>query len=75
MKMRVRITTPPGIFADGSLKGTISEQDVPDPHIVIEMTVTGVPEPVEVTLDELDLATIVRLARGSTVQKIRGAVR
>ena len=55
------------------LKGVISEQDAPYPHIVIEMTVTGRSDRVEVTLDEVDLSTIVRLAKGSTVQKIRDA--
>jgi hypothetical protein len=73
--MRVWITNPPGIFAQGTLKGVVSEQDAPDPHIVIEMTVAGVNGPVEVTLNELDLSTIVRLARNSTVQRIRDATR
>ena len=73
--MRVEITKPPGIFAEGNLNGVISEQDAPFPHIVIEMSVSGVSEPVEVTLGELDLSTIVRLARGSAVQKIRDAIR
>lgn len=73
--MRVTITTPPGIFADGVLKGVISEQDGFHPHMVIEMTVSGVNYPVEVTLNEIDLSTIVRLARDSTVQRIRSAVR
>jgi hypothetical protein len=67
--MRVEITKPPGIFADGFLKGVMSEQDAPYPYIVIEMSVAGVSEPVAVTLNEIDLSTIVRLARGSTVQK------
>lgn len=73
--MRVTITTPPGIFAEGVLKGIISEQDSYHPHMVIEMSVTGVSNPVEVTVDELDLSTIVRLARGSKVQRIRDAIR
>lgn len=73
--MRVTITTPPGIFADGVLRGIISEQNGPHPHMVIEMTVSGVNYPVEVTLNEIDLSTIVRLASGSTVQGIRNAVR
>jgi hypothetical protein len=72
--MRVWITPPGEIFADGTLKGVISEQDAPYPHIVIEMSVAGVSDRVEVTLGELDLSTIVRLARGSKVQKIRDAV-
>ena len=73
--MRVWITNPPGIFAQGSLKGVISEHDAPDPNIVIEMSVAGVNDPVEVTLTELDLATIVRLARNSKIQRIRDVVR
>jgi hypothetical protein len=72
--MKVEITRPPGIFAEGSLKDTISEQDAPYPHIVIEMRVAGVSEPVKVTLNELDLSTIVRLARASRVQRIRDAI-
>jgi hypothetical protein len=73
-EMRVEITKPPGIFAEGILKRLISEQDASYPHIVIEMSVTGVSDPVTITLDEHDLSTIVRLARGSTVQRIRDAV-
>ena len=74
--MRVEITKPPGIFVDGVLKSVIiSEQDDPSPNVVLEMTVKGVAEPVRVTLDELDLSTIMQLARGSTVEKIRDAVR
>jgi hypothetical protein len=72
--MRVEITVPPSLFAEGILKGLISEQDASYPHIVIEMTVAGVSDPVRVTLDENDLATIMQLARGSTVQRIRAAV-
>jgi len=74
--MRVEITKPPGIFVDGVLKSVIiSEQDDPSPNVVLEMTVKGVAEPVRVTLGELDLSTIMRLARGSTVEKIRDAGR
>jgi hypothetical protein len=72
--MRVEITKPPGIFAEGILKGLISEQDASYPHIVIEMSVAGVSDPARVTLDENDLSTIMRIARGSTVQRIRAAV-
>ena len=75
--MRVEITKPPGIFVDGVLKSVIiSEQDGPFPNIVLEMTVKGVPDhPVRVTLGELDLSTIMRVASGSAVEKIRDAVR
>ena len=74
--MRVELTKPPGIFVDGVLKSVIiSEQDGPFRDIVLEMTVNGIAEPVRVTLGELDLSTILRLARGSTVEKIRDAVR
>jgi hypothetical protein len=72
--MRVTITRPPGIFAEGTLQSVISEQDAP-PQIVIKMNVAGVRDPVEVTLDEQDLYTIVRMARGSGIQQIRDAVR
>jgi hypothetical protein len=72
--MKVEITTSPGIFAEGFLKGIVSEQDASYPHIVIEMSVTGASDPVKVTLDEHDLSTIIRLARASTVKKIRDAV-
>jgi hypothetical protein len=73
--MKVEITTPTGIFAEGILKGLMSEQDTSYPHVVIEMSVTGVSDPVKITLDENDLSTIMRLARGSKVQRIRDAVR
>jgi hypothetical protein len=72
--MRVEITKPPGIFAEGILKGLISEQDASYPHIVIEMSVAGVSDPVRVTLDTNDLITIMRLARDSKVQSILDAV-
>ena len=72
--MKVQITKPLSIFAEGILKGVMSEQNASYPHIVIEMSVTGVSDPVKVTLDERDLATIVRLARASAVQRIREAV-
>jgi hypothetical protein len=73
--MRVEITKPPGLFAEGILKRVISEQDTSSPHIVIEMSVTGISDPVRVTFDEIDLSTIMRLAKGSTVQRIRDAVK
>ena len=72
-EMRVRITTTPGIFAEGTLKGVVSEQGEPHPHLVVEMNI-GASDPVEVTLDTLDLFTIVRLAKASRVQEIRDAV-
>lgn len=72
--MRVEITKSPGIFAEGILKGVISEHDASYPHIVIEMSVTGISDPVRVTLDENDLSTIMRIARGSTIHRIRAAV-
>jgi hypothetical protein len=73
--MKVAITQQPGLFAEGNLKGVISEQDGPNPHIVIEMNVAGVSDPVTVTLDVLDLSTITHLAKASRIQKIRDAVR
>ncbi len=72
--MRVMFTDTPGIVVEGTLKAVIPEQDAHYPHIVIEMSVTG-RDPVKVTLDELDLSTIVRLAKGSTVRKIQDSVR
>ncbi|HEY3616259.1 MAG TPA: hypothetical protein VGK96_05555 [Candidatus Sulfotelmatobacter sp.] len=72
--MRVMFTDTPGIVVEGTLKAIISEQDAHYPHIVIEMSVTG-RDPAKVTLDELDLYTIVRLAKGSTVRKIQDSVR
>jgi hypothetical protein len=35
--MKVEITTPPGIFAEGSLERILSQHGAPYPHIVIEM--------------------------------------
>jgi hypothetical protein len=73
--MRVFITKPSGIFAEGMLKAIVREQDKPAAQIVIEMTVTGVADPVEDTLDILDLAKIVQLAKSSKSESIRDAVR
>jgi hypothetical protein len=73
--MRVELTKPPGLIADGMLKDIYPGQDTSVPHIVIEMSVTGIPEPVKVTLDDHDLSTIVRLAKAPSVQRIRDAVR
>jgi hypothetical protein len=72
--MKVEITKPPGIFAEGVLKGVIWKQDTPYPHIVMEMSVTDVSDPVRVTLDTNDLITIMRLARDSKVQSILDAI-
>jgi hypothetical protein len=72
--MRVAITTPPGIFVDGSLDRVIAEQDGAAAHIVIEMSITGGGSSAHVTVDESDLFTIVRLAKASAVEKIRDAV-
>jgi hypothetical protein len=72
--MRVEITKPPGIFAQGDLKGVVSEQDTSSPHIVVEMIVEKIAEPVLVIFDDHDLSTIVRLARDSKVKRIRDAV-
>jgi hypothetical protein len=73
--MKVAFTSSGGTWAEGILKQVISEQDAPFPQITIEMSVTGGGDPVTVTLSELDLATIGRLARGSTVPRIREAIR
>ena len=53
--MKVEITKSPGIFAEGMLKGIIEERGASYPHIVIEMSVIGVNDPVHVTLHENDL--------------------
>jgi hypothetical protein len=73
--MKVEIITPPGIFAEGTLDHIHSEQGAPYPHIIVEMKVAGVSNPVKVTLDEHDLSTIVRLARSSKVREIQNAIR
>jgi hypothetical protein len=57
-----------------NLTGLIREQATPFLSIVIGMRVTGAdPEglPVEVTLDETALSTIVRAVRESKIEKIR----
>jgi hypothetical protein len=73
--MRIELTNPRGIFADGFLTGVVkSEQDAPFPCIVLAMKVKGAGE-VEVTLDEIALSTIVQAARASKVQRIRDIVR
>jgi hypothetical protein len=73
--MKVEITTPPGIFAEGSLEGILSQHGAPYPHIVIEMKLTGSNHPIKVTLDTIDLSTIARLARESTIKQIQDAIR
>ena len=73
--MRVTLTEPPGLFVDGALQNLISEQDAPYPNLVIEMSVPGMSHPVTVALDQVDLCTIVRLAKRSKFQTIRDAVR
>jgi hypothetical protein len=73
--MKVEITTPPGIFAEGSLDRILSQHGAPYPHIVIEMKVTGSNHQVKVTLDSVDLSTIARLVGSSTIQQIRDALR
>jgi hypothetical protein len=71
----MRVATKTGIIVDGVLKEVTSEQSVSYPHVVIAMSVAGISDPVTVTLDELDLSTIVRRARDSTVRRIQDAVR
>ena len=75
--MRVEVNVGyQGTFVDGVLKGVIkSEQDAPFPQFTVEMHMAGRSDPVRVTFDELDLSTIVRLARESKVDKLRDAVR
>jgi hypothetical protein len=75
--MRVMLTDPPGsLFVDGVLKGVIkSEEDGGFPNMVLEMSVSGRSDPVEITLNELDLSTIMRHARASKVERLRDAVR
>jgi hypothetical protein len=76
-EMRVTLTDPPdALVVDGVLKTTIkSEGDGAFPHMVLTMTVSGRSDPVEVSLSELDLFTIVDVARKSKVEKLRDAVR
>ncbi len=72
--MRVCNTNPPGLLTDGLLKDAILHQGGHYPCLVVEMTVAG-SHPVEVTLDVVDLNTIVRLAKRSTFREIQDAVR
>lgn len=71
--MRVELTNG-GLIIDGMLKGIIEQHGPPYPHMVIELKVSGQTDPVKVTLNDIDLVTIMQLARGSTVQRIRDAV-
>ena len=77
--MKIELINRGGIVADGSLTGVvIEEQAKPFPYIVLEMRVKGAPDkglPVEVTLGELALFTIVKAMRESKVQKIRDILR
>jgi hypothetical protein len=74
--MRVEITRPPRLMVEGVLQTVIiSEQDGAFPHMVLQMRVNEAADPVRVTLDQCDLSTITRLAKGSTVEKLRDAVR
>jgi hypothetical protein len=75
----MKVTIGQGTWAEGNLKGELkgvtSEQGEHYPHMVVEMSVSGAMDPVRITLDSLDLLTIVRLAKGSRVKQIRDAVR
>jgi hypothetical protein len=77
--MKIELINRSCIVADGSLTGVvIEEQAKPFPYIVLEMRVKGAPDnglPVEVTLGELALFTIVQAMRDSKVQKIRDILR
>jgi hypothetical protein len=75
IEMRVTLTKPPSTFVEGDLRGIIRQRDAPYAYMVIEMNVTGMDSPVEVTLNELDLFTIVRLAKDSSIQSLSRAVR
>jgi len=74
--MEVELTRPlDHLIVRGVLKtGKVSEEWRPGPVISFEMCVTGVPDPVKVTLDQVDLETITRSARASNIQEIREAV-
>jgi hypothetical protein len=72
--MRIELSNRGGIIADGWLTGVvIEEQATPFPYIVLALKVKGAGEgtPVEVTLGELALFTIMRAIKESNVQKIR----
>ena len=71
--MRVELENG-ALIVDGMLKGIIEQHGPPYPHMVIELKVSGRPDPAKVTLNDIDLITIMQLAKGSTVQRIRDAV-
>jgi hypothetical protein len=75
----MKVTIGQGTWAEGNLKGelkgVISQIGEHYPHLVIEMSTTGGTDLVTVTLDTLDLYMIVRLAKESSVEQIRDAVR
>ena len=74
VEMRVCNTNPPHLLTDGLLKDARLQQGGDYPCLVVEMMVAG-SDPVEVTLDVVDLNTIVRLAKESTFREIQDAVR
>lgn len=73
--MKVALTTAPGIFVDGTLTGVVTGQQLyPKQNIVLEMSIAGVDDRAQVTLDAADLITIVRLADASSAPEIEKAV-
>ena len=52
-------------------KACLKNRRLVDVRGVMVLGVAGITEPVEITLGELDLSTIVRAARDSKAQKIR----
>jgi hypothetical protein len=77
--MKIELIDPPRIVADGWLTGVVvSEQATPFPYIVLQMRLKGASEdglPVEVTLGEIALSTIVRAVKESKVERIRDLLR
>jgi hypothetical protein len=75
----MKVTIGQGTWAEGNLKGelkrVISQIGEHYPNLVIEMGTTSRTDLVTVTLDTLDLYMIVRLAKESSVEQIRDAVR
>ena len=69
--MKIELINRGGIIADGWLTGVVIEQATPFPYIVLQMRVKGASEglPVEVTLGEIALSTIVRAVKESKVRE------
>lgn len=69
----MQITLNNGFIANGFLTNEIKELDGISPYLEIDLKIANVTDPAKVLLSDLDIFTIVSLAKKSKIQKIRDA--